>query len=234
MVRIAEEDKAAESNGPLTGRALQAISRGEVEQFNIDYDRLVDEELSTRAARFLEMGREMCFEITRHVMERANQLYGGSLASGDEIAIQLLRPDHLEMGVALATGNADSWQFTWVATGDQDLFGTAADPINPQDTSSAEGILIVAWSTNHPAPKTEALQATKFGRDLYVQPLAWDLLAAERDGVKVLEANPWFVAFPGETFTLDINVFATGADLLRAVGVWSGVGSDARSMAFAR
>ena len=234
MATIIEEDKAAESNGALTGRALQAITRGEVEQFNIDYDRLVDEELSARAARFLEMGREMSFELTRHVMERANQLYGGSLASGDEIAIQLLRPDHMEMGLTLATGLADSWQFTWVAIGAQDLFGTTANPINPQDTSSAEGILIVAWSTNHPAPKTEAIQASKFGRALYVQPLGWDMLAAERDAVKVMEANPWFVAFPGETFTFDVNVFVTGADVVRAVGVWSGVGSDARTIAFSR
>ena len=52
--------------------------------------------------------------------------------------------------------------------------------------------------------------------------------------MKVMEANPWFVAFPGETFTFDVNVFIVGADVLRAVGVWSGVGSDARTIAFAR
>ena len=58
MVRIVEEEKSAESNGPLTGRALQAMRTAEVVQYNIDYDRLVDEELTTRAARFLEMARK--------------------------------------------------------------------------------------------------------------------------------------------------------------------------------
>lgn len=234
MATIEVRDYERESNGTITRKELQAIPAADVQSFNRDYNRLIDEELSSRAARFLEMAREAQFEITRHVMARSNQIYGGALASGDEIAIQLIRPDHMEMGLTLATGLADSWQFTWVATGDQDMFGTAADPINPQDNSSAEAILIVGWSTNHPAPKTEAVQATKFGRDLFVQPLAWDLVAAERDGVKVIEANPWFLGLPGETFEIDVNVFVTGADVLRALGIWCGIGTDARDITFAR
>lgn len=230
MVRIVEEDKSAQSNGPLTGRALQAIREEEVVQYNIDYDRLVDEELSSRAARFLEMGREMTFELTRHVMQRANQLYGGSLSSGDEIGIRMVRPNDMEQALAVATGLADSWQFTWVAISTQDLFGTAGNPVTLGDDSTAESIIIVGWSTNHPAPKTEAIQATKFGRALYVQPLPWDMLAAERDAVKVMEANPWFVAFPGETFEFDTNVFVIGADVLRAVGVFIANGTEMRRL----
>ena len=235
MATIEVRDYERESNGAITRKELQAIPAADVASFNRDYNRLIDEELSSRAARFLEMAREAQFEITRHVMARSNQIYGGALSSGDEIAIQLLRPDHMEMGLIVTTGLADSWQFIWTATGDQDLFGaTAGDEINPQDNSDAESILIVGWSTNHPAPKTEAIQATKFGRDLFVQPLAWDLVAAERDGVKVIEANPWFLGLPGENFEIDVNVFVTGADVLRALGIWCGIGTDARSMAFAR
>lgn len=230
MVRIAEQDYPAEANGSLTGKALQAMSQEEVITFNIDYDRLMDEELSTRAARFLEQGRETFFELTRHIMDRANQLYGGSLSSGDEIGIRLLRPDDMEQGVAVATGLDDSWQFTWVATAGQNVFGTTANPVNLQDDSLAEGMLIVAWSTNHPAPKTEAMQGTKFGRLLYVQALPWDVVASERDQVKVLEANPWFIAFPGETFLFDTNVFATGADVLRAVGIFAAPGTAIRTI----
>ncbi|MFQ6030620.1 MAG: hypothetical protein ACE5Q6_24375, partial [Dehalococcoidia bacterium] len=229
-----ERDYERESNGAITRKELAAIPQQDVRTFNRDYDRLIDEELSARAARFLEMAREAEFEVVRHVMARANQNYGGALASGDEIAIQLLRPDHMEMGVAVATGTADSWLFTWTATGDQDLFGTTANPINPQDNANAEAILIVGWTTNHPSPKTEAVQATKFGRDLFVQPLGWDLVAAERDNVKVIEANPWFLGLPGETFEIDVNVFVTGADVLRALGVWCGIGTDARDVTFSR
>lgn len=234
MARIEERDYDRESNGPVTRKELAAITAPEVRVFNRDYDRLIDEELSARAARILELARETQFEVTRHVMSRANQTYGGALASGDEIALQLLRPDHLEMGVAVATGLADSWQFTWVATAGQDVFGTAANPIDPRDTTIAEAILIVGWSTNHPAPKTESIQSTKFGRPLYVQPLGWDLVAAERDSVKVIEANPWFVALPGENFTIDANVFVTGADVFRALGIWTGVGTLARGIVFTR
>lgn len=230
MVRIAEQDYPSEANGSLTGKQLQAMSQEEVRQFNIDYDRLMDEEESMRAARFLEMGRETFFELTRHIMNRANQQFGGSLASGDEIGLRLLRPDDLEMGVTVATGTADSWLFTWTATGTQDFFGTAGDPVNLLDDSNAEGLLIVGWSTNHPAPKTEAIRGNKFGRALYVHPLPWDLLANERGEVKVMEANPWFIAFPGEDFHYDGNVFVTGADVLRAVGIFVGPGTEIRTM----
>jgi hypothetical protein len=163
-------------------------------------------------------------------MRRANQRYGGSLTEGNEIGIRLLRPDDMEMGVAVATGAADSWQFAWTALGDQDIFRTAGNPIDLGDQSNTEGFLVVAWSTYHPAPKSESLQATKFTRDLFVQPLPWDMMTDDRGGVKVLEANPWFVAFPGETFTFDVNVFATGADVLRAIGVYVSIGSNLRTM----
>ncbi len=230
MVRIAEQDHPEESTGRQTGRTQQAITQTEVEQFNLDYDRLLDEERSIRTARILESGREMAFELTRHVMDRANQLYGGSLSSGDEIGIRLIRPDDLEMGVTLATGLADSWQFIWVALAGQDLYGTAGDPIDMADNATAESILIVGWSTNHPSPKTESIQATKFTRTLFVQPLPWDMLTQARGGVQVIEANPWFVAFPGETFTFDINVHTIGNDVFRAVGVWITVGTLLRTL----
>ena len=66
------------------------------------------------------------------------------------------------------------------------------------DNSVAESLLIVSWTTNHGAPKTESLQATQFNRDMFVQPLPWDAVSDERGNLKVVEANPWFVAFPGE------------------------------------
>lgn len=230
MVRITEQDYPSEATGALTGKALQAMSAEEVVQYNIDYDRLMDEEESMRAARFLEMGRETFFELTRHIMSRANQQYGGSLSSGDEIGIRMIRPDDMEMGVTVTTGLANSWQFTWDTLNVDDIFGTAGDPINLADDSDAEGLLIVAWSNNHPAPKIEAIRGNKFGRALYVHPLPWDLLAAERGEVKVMEANPWFIAFPGEDFHYDGNIFATGADVLRAVGVFVGPGTEIRAL----
>ncbi len=231
MARIDDsESRERESRGPITRKELAAISAGEIRTFNRDYDRLLDEEQTARAARILEFAREAEFEIVRHVMSRANQTYGGALASGDEIGIQLLRPDHLEMGATVATGVADSWEFTWVATADQDLYGTTGDPIDQDDNAIAEAKLIVGWSTNHASPKTEMVQFTKFGRDLIVQPLAWDLLAAERNNVKVLEANPWFLALPGENFEVDVNVFVIGTDVLRALGIYTSIGTNLRDV----
>ena len=230
MAKIEERDFTEEDKGGMTGRTQRAISAAEVQLFNIDYDRLMDNELSTRINRILEEAREYSFELARHVMDRANQRYGGSTTLGDEIGIRLLRPDDLEMGVAVATGTADSWQFTWTATGDQDIFGTAGNPVNLGDNAAAESHLIVAWATNHAAPKTESLQATKFTRDMFVQPLPWDAVADERGGVKVVEASPWFVAFPGENYEIDVNVFVTGDDVLRAVGVLIGAGTQLRTM----
>ena len=230
MARIAEQDYAAVDKGEQTGRSLREISQAEVQLFNLDYDRLVDEELSTRVKRILEEAREYAFELTRHVMHRANQRYGGGTTLGNEIGIRITRPDDMEMGVAVPTGTPDSWLFTWTATGDQDAFGTAANEVDLADQSDAEALLIVGWTTNHPSPKTESLQATKFNRELFVQPLPWDAVAEERGGIKVIEANPWFVAFPGERFTFDVNVFATGPDVLRAVGLFISIGSTLRTM----
>jgi hypothetical protein len=230
MARIEERDYQSESNGEVTGRALQAIPRNQVVAFNRDYDRLIDEELSARAARFLEMGREVSFELTRHVMNRANQNYGGSLSSGDEIGIHIIRPSDMEMGSNPSTGLINSWQFTWVAVSAQDLFGTSANPVTLLDNSSAEACLIVGWTTNHPAPKTEAIQGNKYGRALYAQPLPWDVLASERGGVKVMEANPWFVGLPGETFHFQTRTFATGEDVFRALGTWINIGTALRTI----
>ena len=230
MARIVEQDFAAQDKGENTGRAQREISAAEVQLFNLDYDRLIDNELTTRVNRILEDAREYVFELTRHVMDRANQRYGGSTNLGDEVGIRMIRPDDLEMGVTVATGTADSWLFTWVGTGGQDLFGTDANPVNLADQADAESLLIVAWTSNHPAPKTESIQARKFTRDMQVQPLPWDLVVDGRGGIKVVEANPWFVAFPGEDFEFDTNVFAVGADLLRAVGVFVTVGSQLRTI----
>ena len=133
MARVEERDYEANETGDITGKRLRAMRKGEVQGYNRDYDRLVDSALTVRADRMLEDARAVAFELTRHVMERANQNYGGSLAEGNEIGIRLLRPDDLEMGVAVATGTADSWEFTWVATGDQDVFGTAGDVIDLGD-----------------------------------------------------------------------------------------------------
>lgn len=231
MVAITEESREKESTGPLTGRELQAISAREIQTFNLDYNRLLDEERSIRTARILESAREMAFEIMRHTMDRANQIYGGSLASGDEIGIRLIRPDDMEMGANPATGLADSWEFTWVALAAQDVFGAAApNDIDLADNAGAEAILIVGWSTNHPSPKTESIQGTKFTRDLFVQPLPWDMLTQGRGGIQVIEANPWFVGFPGETFTFDVNVHTVGTDVLRPVGIWMTIGTNLRTM----
>lgn len=230
MARIAEQDYAQASTGPLTGKELQSISTGGAQAFNTDYDRLVDQEITVRAKRALEDARELAFEMTRHVMQRANQNFGGSLAEGNEVGIRQIRPVDLEMGVAVATGLANSFQFTWVATTAQDLYGTTGDPINMGDQSTAESLLIVAYSTNHPSPKTEAVQYTKFARALFVQPLPWDEIGDTRGGVKVVEANPWFLAFPGEEFTADVRVFATGADVLRAIGVYISIGNNLRTL----
>lgn len=231
MAQIAVQDYNTENRGNLTNKELRSISSQEVEIFNLDYNRLIDQEITARAKRMLEEAREYVFELVRHVMNRANQNYGGATAEGDEIGTRLIRPDDMEMGVAVATGTADSWNFTWTATGDQDLYGTAGDPVNMGDNATAESLLIVGWTTNHPSPKTEAIQGTKFGRDLFAQPLPWDLIGDTRGGVKVMEANPWFVAFPGETFTYDVNVFATGTDTLRALGVYTSIGTNIRNIA---
>lgn len=230
MARIVEQDYAAQDKGENTGRAQREISQAEVQLFNLDYDRLIDNELTTRVNRILEDAREYVFELTRHVMDRANQRYGGSTNLGDEVGIRMIRPADMEMGVAVATGTTDSWLFTWTATGDQDLYGTAADPVNLLDNADAESILIVAWTTNHPSPKTESIQATKFTRAMQVQPLPWDVVGEERGGVRVIEANPWFVAFPGEDFEFNTNVFVTGDDVVRAVGVFATVGSLLRTV----
>ena len=228
MARIEERDYAGDDRGDLTGKSQREMGQAEVELYNLDYDRLSDNEVNVRLNRILEDGREYFFEVVRFVMERANQRYGGATALGDEIGIQLIRPDHMDMGANPATGLADSWQFTWVATGDQDLFGAAgaANDITMDDNSIAESLLILAWTTNHAAPKTEALQATQFSRDMFVQPLPWDAVSDERGNLKVIEANPWFVAFPGESFEIDVNVFVTGTDVLRAYGVYSSIGTN--------
>lgn len=230
MVRIEEREYAGDDRGDLTGKSQREMGQAEVELFNLDYDRLSDNELNVRLNRILEDAREYFFECTRHVMERANQRFGGATALGDEIGIQLIRPDHMDMGANPATGLADSWQFTWVALTAQDLFGAAGNLVTMTDNSTAESLLIVSWTTNHPAPKTESLQANQFSRDMYVQPLPWDAVADERGNLKVIEANPWFVAFPGEAFLFDVNVFVVGADVLRAYGIYASIGTNIRNV----
>ena len=73
------------------------------------------------------------------------------------------------------------------------------------------------------------IQATKFNRDP-PQPLPWDALGEERGGIKVIEANRWFVAFPSESFEVDTVVFQTGADALRAAGVYISIGTKLRTV----
>ena len=126
MARIVEQDFAEGDRGPLTGRTQRAIETVEVQQFNLDYDRLLDDGLSARAMEILESAREYVFELARHVMDRANQRYGGSTTLGDEIGIRMIRPNDMEMGNVVATGTLNTWEFTWVAIGDQDIFGTVA------------------------------------------------------------------------------------------------------------
>ena len=230
MARIAEQDFSEADKGERTGRTQRAISADEVRLYNLDYDRLLDDGLSARANDILESAREYAFELIRHVMDRANQRFGGSTALGDEIGIRMLRPDDLEMGVAVATGLADAWEFTWVALAAQDIFGTVGNPVTLADNALAEAHLIVAWTTNHPSPKTEAMQATKFGRAMVVQPLSWDVVVDGRGGIKVVEASPWFAAFPGETYEFDTNVHTIGTDVLRALGVTAVPGTNMRTI----
>lgn len=230
MARIVEQNYAENDKGSRTGRTQRAISESEVNLFNIDYDRLLDDSLSARGNDLIEKGREYVFELVRHVMDRANQSYGGSTALGDEIGIRHLRPDDLEQGADPGTGLADSWEFTWVATGTQDLFGTAGAPVDVADNALAEAHLILGWSTNHPSPKTEAIRGNKFGRAMTVQPLPWDIVVDGRGGVKILEASPWFAAFPGENYHFDGNVHTIGTDVLRAIGVTVVPGVNLRTM----
>ena len=98
MVRVEERDYASDDRGDLTGKSQREMSQSEVELYNLDYDRLSDNEVNVRLNRILEDAREYFFECTRHVMERANQRFGGATALGDEIGIQLIRPDHMDMG----------------------------------------------------------------------------------------------------------------------------------------
>jgi hypothetical protein len=230
MAKIAEQDFSEADKGERTGRTQRAISSDEVRLFNLDYDRLLDDGLSARANDILESAREYVFELVRHVMDRANQRFGGSTALGDEIGIRMLRPDDEEMAVAVATGLADSWEFTWVAIAVQDFFGSAANPVGLGDNALAEAHLIVAWTTNHPSPKTEAIRGNKFGRAMVVQPLPWDIVVDGRGGVKVIEASPWFAAFPGEEYHFDGNVHTIGTDVLRALGVTAVPGLNLRAM----
>jgi hypothetical protein len=231
MARIAEQDFSEADKGERTGRTQRAISSDEVRLYNLDYDRLLDDGLSARASDILESAREYVFELVRHVMDRANQRYGGSTSLGDEIGIRMLRPDDLGMGANPATGLADSWEFTWVALAAQDIFGaTTPNQVVLGDNALAEAHLIVAWTTNHPSPKTEAIQASKFGRAMVVQPLPWDVVVDGRGGIKVIEASPWFAAFPGENYEIDVNVHTVGTDVLRALGVTTVPGVNLRTM----
>jgi hypothetical protein len=236
MARISEQDYPAESEGQLTGKALQGITQSEVRRFNLDFDRLIDDELSLRAQRILENAREYAFEVTRHVMQRANQRYGGTLALGNEVGLRLLRPLDLvrqTAGTPVGDQTAHSWQFSWGAVGVRDAFGEAADDtqqVNLDDQSNAEAHLIVGWTNNHAAPKTEAIQSQRFNRTNVAQPLPWDAVVDGRGGIKVIEANPWFAAFPGETYQYSVRTFAAGADVLRALGVYMSIGTNLRTL----
>lgn len=231
MARIEERDYEAESPGPLTSRSLKEIALEEVQVFNQDYDRIIDMEQSQRLDRMYEDSREYVFELVRHVMERANQRYGGSTAQGDEVGFRAIRPADMETDPAagVATTLLHSFNATWTALGDQDLFGTAGDPVNMRDNADAEALYVLAWSTDHPAPKTESIQGRKFGRDFFVQPLPWDQIAEERGSLKVIEANPHHVVFAGENIEFNTVVFIVGTDNLRPVGVYVATGTELRT-----
>jgi hypothetical protein len=236
MARIQEQDYEARSEGRLTGKALQGITTIEVQKYNIDYDRIIDDELSIRAHRVLEDAREYAFEVTRHVMQRANQRYGGSTTLGNEVGLRILRPRDMvrqTAGTPVAAQLANSWQFTWGGPGALDAFGEAADAteqVNLGDQSDAEAHVIIGWSSNHPAPKTEAVQALKFNRTMFAQPLIWDAVVEGRGGSRVIEANPWFVGFPGETYQFSVRNFAAGADVFRALGLYMSIGTNLRTL----
>ncbi len=233
MARIDERDYEAESPGPLTGRALKEMATAEVQLFNLDYDRIIDMEQSQRLDRIFEDDREYVFELTRHVMERANQRFGGSTAQGDEVGIRTIRPADMETDPsnpnAVPTGFLNRFDRTWAGTGDQDLFGTANNPVNMRDNADAESIYIIAWTTDHPAPKTESVQGRKFNRDFFVQPLPWDSVAEERGNIKVIEASPKQVVFAGENIQINTVVQVVGTDVLRPVGVFIATGTELRT-----
>lgn len=233
MARIEERDYEAEGRGEQTGRSLKEAAAAEARLFNLDYDRLIDMEQSQRLDRIYEDSREYVWELVRHIMERANQRYGGSTAEGDEIGIRQIRPADMETDPSnpntVATGLLNSFDKTWVGLGDQDLFGSQANPVNTRDNADAEALYIVAWSTNHPAPKTESVQGRKFNRDFFVQPLAWDAIAEERGNLKIIEASPHQVAFAGEDIEFNTVVFVVGTDVLRPVGVFVATGTELRT-----
>ena len=231
MARIVEQDYPAEGRGEMTRGALKEVSEGEVQVVNLDYDRLSDMEQSQRLDRMFEDGREYVFELVRHVMERANQSFGGSTSQGDEVGFRVIRPTDMETSTAqgVATGTLHSFDHVWGALGDVDIFGTTGDPVNMRDNADAEALYIIAWSSDHTAPKTESIQGRKFGRDFVVQPLAWDHIADDRGNLKVIEASPHHVVFAGEQIEFNTVVFATGNDNLRAVGVYVATGTELRT-----
>ncbi len=231
MARIAEQDYPAEGRGDLTRRALKEISENEVRVFNLDYDRLIDMEQSQRLDRMFEDGRDYVFELVRHVMERANQSFGGSTSQGNEVGFRVIRPTDMETSTAqgVATGTLHSFDHVWGALGNVDIFGTAADPVNMRDNADAEALYIIAWSSDHPAPKTESIQGRKFSRDFFVQPLPWDHIADDRGTLKVIEASPHHVVFAGEDIEFNAVIATIGTDNLRAVGVYVATGTELRT-----
>lgn len=233
MARIEERDHESEGRGALTGRALKEVAADEVVVFNLDYDRIIDMEQSQRLDRIYEDAREYAFELMRHVMERANQRYGGSTSQGDEIGIRPIRPADMETNPAnpntVATGFLHMFDKTWAVLGDQDCFGSALNPVNCRDNADAEALYILAWSTDHPAPKTESIQGRKFNRDFFVQPLPWDQIAEERGNLKVIEASPQHVIFAGEDLEINVVVTTVGTDHIRPVGVFVAPGTLLRT-----
>jgi hypothetical protein len=229
MARIEERDYPAESRGNLTRRGLREISQAEVANFNTDYDALIEQETNPVIKGILEDLRELVFETTRAVMQRANQNYGGALAEGDEIGFLFLRPAHLDVGVGGRPGTVNTFDYAWGAPGTTDWLGTAAALIELGDNNQAEGMVVGAATDSHPAPKTEAIQFVKFNVPDVVIPLFWTALRTDR-GPRITRFKAPFAAFPGESFRAEVRNAYQGDDELRPVGVYISVGTNLRTL----
>ena len=205
---IEVKDYSKESDEELA-QTLHEMSSKEVQLFNADLDRMLHEISSPAARSALLKAENLIFRVTRVVMEKHNQRYGGSNAKGEDILASLIRPR--DVGFT----STHTWDFTPGGTGVVDWIATAASPLAMNTEDEAQVHVGVLTNTG-PDNAVESLRYSKLGTDMTAIPLNAHVLDPDQT---VMQYPAAFVVLPAESYHTSARATANITQVLALLGI---------------
>lgn len=206
--------KFKEYTDQTTGKTLKEMPWWAISQFNLDINAIAAQYASEVVRKALEKYQKEALIVCRAVMYSAAQPYLGSIATGNEICMRMIKP------VDMAYTIEEHWDLDLSGEAVGDIWGFQTGGTTPaNDTMTRqEGNLIVGFTDPVPLCALASYQVMKSGKTYPYFTIAFTPCSG--DQIPFMECMAPIAEFPLDVVRIQMDVArAINPDRMQAIGL---------------